>query len=570
MEDTTLKKDHVQKPIWELDFFRKAEENWYWIVLFAFSVFILQGIVNILYMGSWLDEGKYLMKGFWYVTGQVHPYSIEDSTGYVPLFFYELGWWQKFFGIGHYSGRIFSFIIGLINLVTLFIVAREIFQNRFLAAISVMFLASNPIAVKYFCTATPYAIVSLISLLTFYVLLKQNEFNWILSAALAGLGYFLLFFTRSNMVIGIVLFIIFQWSYAKKLKMRRVLVSVGFITILTVWILSIFPVKLSYVAMDFPFLTPLLMKMGILVDPYKLVTENTISALKSSFGLSYLYQSAGALFSAYVIPYFPIVLLSLIGLYAAFKEKLLYKPIGFICIYFLLMSAGHFLGSQSYCIDCILPYSNYFLVFGALASAYAVFYLFREPVSSVKKYFNGLKYGLILIFCIVSFLFYYKSLTYLISNPRNSYVSNVNNLAKQIQMNIPENEKILVIGGSRPYAAQAVFLANRKLELSSINQYHSYYRLKDGLSPDVQQKTIEQLEAMTNWTDLMMNNWIENKYNYIIIDNGYHDEGFKVEDFKPLVEKYFIKTTTLTIPNETFDLFMRKDKEESPKLTAPI
>ncbi len=543
-----------------LYYFNKAEKYWYWVLIFAFAFFIIQSIVNIWLMLSWLDEAKYFMKGFWYVTGQVLPYSHEDATGYPPMFFYELGWWQQIFGIGIYTVRIFSLCAGLLNLGVLYVVSNEIFKSKIQAAITVLILATNPVVVKYFSTATPFAIVSLISLVTFYILVKQNKYNWIISSALLGLCYFLLFFHRTNMIIGIVFFMIFQLLSAEKLKFRRILVSLGIAAILTIWLLNVFPDNLSFIALDLPLIKTVLLKIGLINNPYKLFNENTFSAVVSTDNTikGLLYRSVPIFLSFYIKPFFLIVILSTISLYASIREKIISKPIGFAAIYFIVMSVTHFLGSQGYCPKCILAYTNYFIVFGALSASYGVMYLFKASKSSVSDYWTGFQHGLITVFIFVSFVIYIGYLPFLISNPKHSYVSGENKLAKKIQSVIPEKEKVLVIGGGLPFAQQAVFLAGRKLELTSINQELSYRSLKTGLSVEVENKTIQQVKELGYWTDQMMEEWIKNEYNFIIIDEGYKNQVSGSEKFKTLIDSFFVKTSTFKIPNRSFGCYQRR------------
>ena len=45
------------------------------------------------------------------------------------------------------------------------------------------------------------------------------------------------------------------------------------------------------------------------------------------------------------------------------------KPIDLILGYFWITTVLHYLLSLSYCVDCIIPYTNYFLPVGALGVA---------------------------------------------------------------------------------------------------------------------------------------------------------------------------------------------------------
>ena len=49
---------------------------------------------------TWAEEISTLIRSWWYVTGLVKPYTATDATWHMPLFFYQLGWWQATGGIG--------------------------------------------------------------------------------------------------------------------------------------------------------------------------------------------------------------------------------------------------------------------------------------------------------------------------------------------------------------------------------------------------------------------------------------------------------------------------------------
>src|SRR5688572_11519180 len=69
---------------------------------------------------TWIDEVSYVIKSWWYVTGQVQPYSDQDATWYMPLYFYQLGLAQKLFGQSHEVGRTMSAGLGALSAVLVF------------------------------------------------------------------------------------------------------------------------------------------------------------------------------------------------------------------------------------------------------------------------------------------------------------------------------------------------------------------------------------------------------------------------------------------------------------------
>src|SRR5664280_297429 len=131
--------------------------------------------LNALTLPTWMDEGKYLMKGFWYLTGQIPPYSEIDPTYYMPLFFYEVGFAQMLFGIGYLPGRLLMVLFSVGCLVLVYLVGANIGRSRAAGVGAVALTVSHRATLYYFATATPYAVVSCLSLLLVFVLLTVKQ-----------------------------------------------------------------------------------------------------------------------------------------------------------------------------------------------------------------------------------------------------------------------------------------------------------------------------------------------------------------------------------------------------------
>ena len=85
---------------------------------------------------TWVDEVTYLVKSYRYVTGQVNPYTANDPTWYMPLYFYELGLWQKYMGAGMTYGRLLSAGIGALSGLVIFDIVRRVTGNWTASAIA--------------------------------------------------------------------------------------------------------------------------------------------------------------------------------------------------------------------------------------------------------------------------------------------------------------------------------------------------------------------------------------------------------------------------------------------------
>ena len=68
---------------------------------------------NAATLDAWMDEGKYLMKGYWYFTGKIAPYSTVDPSFYMPLSFYSFAPMEWLFGVGYLPGRVLMIVFAL-------------------------------------------------------------------------------------------------------------------------------------------------------------------------------------------------------------------------------------------------------------------------------------------------------------------------------------------------------------------------------------------------------------------------------------------------------------------------
>jgi hypothetical protein len=68
---------------------------------------------NAATLDTWMDEGKYLMKGYWYFTGKIAPYSTVDPSFYMPLSFSSVAPMEWLFGVRYLPGRVLMIVFAL-------------------------------------------------------------------------------------------------------------------------------------------------------------------------------------------------------------------------------------------------------------------------------------------------------------------------------------------------------------------------------------------------------------------------------------------------------------------------
>lgn len=167
------------------------------------GLWILLGLYGILFNITYIDEAKYLIKGWLMTTGQVGYYS-------TPEFFYQhlpgsLLWYgsgQALFGPNLLIARIQSFVVGILLLLFTAKLAQTI--NPKTNAIRLLLLA--PIAILYYSSAVPQSLAALTLILAFYCLFKKQDY-W------ATVWFSLTFIVRENFLFTLIFYQIYQRNF---------------------------------------------------------------------------------------------------------------------------------------------------------------------------------------------------------------------------------------------------------------------------------------------------------------------------------------------------------------------
>jgi hypothetical protein len=158
----TPSRDSVSQP-------RDRFVSWMLIACLLFAVGQLG--FNAVTLDTWMDEGKYLMKEYWYFTGKIAPYSTVDPSFYMPLSFYSVAPMEWLFGVGYLPGRVLMIVFALGCLVLAYLTGARTGRSRLTGVSAVVLIVGDPVTLTYFATATPYAMVSCLSLALVFVLL---------------------------------------------------------------------------------------------------------------------------------------------------------------------------------------------------------------------------------------------------------------------------------------------------------------------------------------------------------------------------------------------------------------
>ena len=145
------------------------------MIIIPVLTWLIIGIYGIYYNITYIDEAKYLIKGWLMTTGQVGYYSTpEFFYQHMPggLLWYGLG--QKIFTPSLLAARIQSFLIGLLVMFFSYKLAGLINPKAKKNILAILSL--GPVAILYYSSAVPQSLAALTLVLAFYWLFKNNFF----------------------------------------------------------------------------------------------------------------------------------------------------------------------------------------------------------------------------------------------------------------------------------------------------------------------------------------------------------------------------------------------------------
>lgn len=180
-----------------------------WFTLIAGVVYAAQSIVYIFTSRSMLDEGLYLVKGWYFATGQYTPFQDYGVlTNHMPLAFLIPGYILKWFGASLLTGRVYAVILGLIAFVALCALARRL-GGQWWAAFVAWALALNVAQVRIDSLALSQVLIAaLVGLMLWISLRRRLTLPW---AAAAGVLAAAVVLVRINMLPLAGLWLLYIW-----------------------------------------------------------------------------------------------------------------------------------------------------------------------------------------------------------------------------------------------------------------------------------------------------------------------------------------------------------------------
>lgn len=175
-------------------------------------VYAAQSITYIFTSGSMLDEGLYLLKGWYFATGQYTPF--EDYgvlTNHMPLAFFFPGYILKWFGPNLLTARIYAVVLGIAALVALWWLARRL-SGAWWAAFAVWAITLNVALVRIYSLALSQVLITALLTLVLLLSLRRDLVPW--QALLAGILCGAMIMVRINMLLFAGLWILYLfWQH---------------------------------------------------------------------------------------------------------------------------------------------------------------------------------------------------------------------------------------------------------------------------------------------------------------------------------------------------------------------
>ena len=489
----------------------------------ALAGWLVLSIVAVTRQGTWADEVNYILKSWWYVNGTLKPYSAEDSTWYQPLIFYAVGAWQLIAGHGIVASRLLTMLITACNLALLAWLLRRLGCGVWPISAAIVIFALTEDSIFYFNSVTPFALAILLQLVALHLLLSMNGSASVKLALMLGAVLTAAYLLRINLVLFIALALAVAWVRAGRDRWRVYLCSAAIMAVTWSLLALMWGSRFVYISMWLPGVTDWLVHAGLLPDFYPNMP------LFSSHILVVEHEPGFAAFLGYVFGWemlrdwilahhvIPIAA-ALFAIVVAAVRRIPHR--GWTLLFalsFWVMMLYHHLGGQSFCPICIQAYANYFDFLAALAGGLALQGLLQRSASRVA---NAAVVCLIAASVVVAAVQSW-SLTGVnrlpsIRNRTDSLPAEIGLASTTMRTLLPRGTVAGIVGSD---ARIPLMLAAADVRVPPIflNISSFYRKLNEGLTPELQAKTIAEIADLSAWTDAIARQWIENDFDWLVV-----------------------------------------------------
>ena len=471
------------------------------------------------------EEANSIVRSLWYAgpaaVPHVAPYTATDATGQMPLYLHALGYWQRLDSIGPSPARLLSVGLALVNGVLLFFITRRLTANTLAAAAAVLILLATPATAYAFATATPAALTSALLLLATWLIVGFMGRPNLAVSALMGVLAALLYFTRQNTILAIVMLVPLYIAAIGRKRAVHGAVLVVAAALVTAAILYAFPAKLGDYALRLPVISPLLEKAGLLALNFVIIDHGSTGAV--SMAPAFGQFSATEVLDTFVLPYAGTIILAL-ALFKLAGGPL--KVLWIAPLLFLGLAIAHILASLGYCQGCMAGYTPTFSAFGALAAALALAMIAHRARLNGTPAAPAIMVGALAAVAVNAFAplaavhaAYKGAPITQIASP-SAENRDIETMARWVAANVPEREPVLVLhslGNAKiPFLPYAVLLSLHPMPAQSIDPPASRRSVNTALSATGREAVQEALEEESLWSDATLARWIDRDFDFII------------------------------------------------------
>lgn len=343
---------------------RIRENKAIYILLLAViaAAFLAQAVIYAHQLPSRVDEGSFLIKGYYYVKGIYRPFQDYGPwTNNMPLAYYIPGLAQAVFGPGLKTGRYFAIFMALLMLAAVWLLLRRL-KGKWWALAGVLFFALNPALIKTYVQAVSQVIVACLLAWSLFFLIGEKR-----SLAQIGLGAFfcaLTTLTRQNMVFMMAFAVLYAWIIFGKKAGWVALLCAG-LPFLLVHLLY-YPRIISLWASWLPgFILKLI--------HYQAVSSGNVEQVWSpDIGLLTRFTSFFTAVRYYFVPLIGVLLcFILLPLKEAWKSKVERQTVFLLGVLFTIMFLMHAWASlgKNYCVYCFPIYLAFFIPIAVVMAA---------------------------------------------------------------------------------------------------------------------------------------------------------------------------------------------------------
>jgi hypothetical protein len=179
----------------------------YLLAIVGGILYLIQAFIYAHTTVSSLDEGSYLIKGMFYLTGVYQPFEpYGPLTNKAPFAFLIPGLAEYIFGAGLRTGRYFSILLGFLTVFGTWITARR-WAGNWLATLTVWVFTLSPMIIKLHARAVSEVIIACMLAWICVLVLDKERPLWqiILASALSAIAVL----TRQNIIFILPLLIVY-------------------------------------------------------------------------------------------------------------------------------------------------------------------------------------------------------------------------------------------------------------------------------------------------------------------------------------------------------------------------